>query len=311
MLESVTLDQLRTFLAVVDEGSFSAAGRRLKRVQSAVSHAIATLEAQLEVALFDRRQRRPVLTDEGRALLGPARAVLAELDTLGRVADSLASGLEPSLSLAVDALLPPVVLVDLARELATTHPTVQLSVITDTLGAVARLVEDGTCPLGVVSSAVETPGLVRQHLTRVQLIPVAAPTHPLAKARGPLSTERLGAHLQVVFSERGPEKRAPDRAVLSPSTWRIADLGVKHALLLGGLGWGNMPAHLIREDLAAGRLVRLRPAAWSEDEWHLSLAVVHRPGLPRGPATRWLLERLAALCAREARAPAVRSRKRS
>src|SRR5471032_2467284 len=69
MLDGVTLDQLRTFIAAAEEGSFSAAGRKLRRAQSVVSQTLANLELQLGVTLFDRSARYPKLTDDGRALL--------------------------------------------------------------------------------------------------------------------------------------------------------------------------------------------------------------------------------------------------
>jgi DNA-binding transcriptional LysR family regulator len=80
MLDGVSLDQIRTFIAAVDEGSFSAAGRRLGRAQSVVSQTLANLEGQLGVQLFERSGRYPVLTGEGRALLTDARAVAVSMD---------------------------------------------------------------------------------------------------------------------------------------------------------------------------------------------------------------------------------------
>lgn len=71
----ITLDQLRVFIAVVEEGSFTAAAKKLRRVQSAISYSVANLERLLEVPLFDRAGRLPVLTDAGRALLEDAREV--------------------------------------------------------------------------------------------------------------------------------------------------------------------------------------------------------------------------------------------
>src|ERR1700751_2178042 len=73
MLDAVTLDQLRTFIAAADEGSFSAAGRKLRRAQSVVSQTLANLEGQFGVKLFDRTRRRPVLTPQGQVLLTHAR----------------------------------------------------------------------------------------------------------------------------------------------------------------------------------------------------------------------------------------------
>src|ERR1700677_791484 len=98
MLDAVTLDQIRIFIAAATEGSFSAAGRKLRRAQSAVSQTLAHLEDQLGVQLFDRSRRLPRLTEQGHALLTHARAVASEMDLLKAHAKGLASGLEPDLS---------------------------------------------------------------------------------------------------------------------------------------------------------------------------------------------------------------------
>src|ERR1700754_4724076 len=100
MLDGVTLDQLRTFVAAVDEGSFSAAGRKLRRAQSVVSQTLANLEAQLGVQLFDRSTRYPKLTDAGRGLLLDARSVAENIDAFKARARALREGLEPELAVA-------------------------------------------------------------------------------------------------------------------------------------------------------------------------------------------------------------------
>jgi DNA-binding transcriptional LysR family regulator len=306
MFDAITLDQLRTFLAVVDEGSFSAAGRKLRRVQSAVSHSMAALETQLGVRIWDRSTKIPTLTSEGSTLLTAARRICADVDALKRLAEGLVGGLEPSICLAVDVIFPVKAVVELCREFAAKFPTVQLRLYSETLSAVSALVLDGTCQLGVIGPAAHAPGLERQHLATVRLVPVVAPEHPLAKVKGPIPTAVLAEHINIVLSERSSQRQTPDQGVLSANTWRIADLSTKHALLLGGLGWGNMPEHRVREDLAEGRLVRIQPAAWGEDEWLLSLSAVHRPDFSKGPATRWLLLRMAELCLRDLPPPSQR-----
>ena|ERR1700760_2213081 len=85
MLDALTLDQLRTFVAVAEAGSFRAGAKRLSRVQSAVSHAIGNLEAELGVTLFDRSSHRPTLTSDGRAMLADGRAILLKVDLLPRM----------------------------------------------------------------------------------------------------------------------------------------------------------------------------------------------------------------------------------
>ena len=107
MLDAVTLDQLRTFIAAADQGSFSGAGRKLRRAQSVVSKTLANLEGQFRVALFDRTRRRPTLTPQGQVLLPHAAAVVGfDVDRLKAHAKQLAGGLESELSIAVDVMFP-------------------------------------------------------------------------------------------------------------------------------------------------------------------------------------------------------------
>src|SRR5215467_6360812 len=105
-LDGMSLDQLRTFVAAVDEGSFSAAGRKLRRAQSVVSQTLANLEGQLGVRLFDRSARYPRLTDAGRSLLADARTVADSLDGFKARAKALSQGLEPELAVAIDVMYP-------------------------------------------------------------------------------------------------------------------------------------------------------------------------------------------------------------
>src|SRR5882762_803476 len=116
MLDGVSLDQLRTFIAAADEGSFSAASRRLGRAQSVVSQTLANLEGRLGIKLFDRSGRIPVLTESGRALLPDARAVAGNIDAFKARARRLAGGLEAELSVVVDVMLPTPVLTHAVAE---------------------------------------------------------------------------------------------------------------------------------------------------------------------------------------------------
>src|SRR5712672_2464941 len=98
MLDAVSLDQLRTLIAAVDEGSFSAASRKLLRAQSVVSETISKLEEQIGVQLFDRTGRYPKLTSAGSAVLGDARSIIAGVDLLKARAKGMSVGVEPELS---------------------------------------------------------------------------------------------------------------------------------------------------------------------------------------------------------------------
>ncbi|MDP2316768.1 MAG: LysR family transcriptional regulator [Pseudomonadota bacterium] len=294
--DPATLDQLRVLVAIAETGSFSAAGRRLNRVQSAVSHAVASMEEQFGAPLFERTSRRVRLTPAGDAVLAIARGVCARADALRQLAAALNRAEEPALGVAVDVLYPGPALAAACRDFATAWPAVQLRLHTDTLGAVAGLVRDGRCAFGVVGPAADTRGLVLGHLGEVRMVPVVAASHPLAAGASPVGAERLAEEVQIVLSERDAADETPDQAVLSNRTWRVHDLHTKRLLLLEGLGWGNLPESLVAEDLGAGRLARLYPAAWPAAGIALTLSVVTRPDRAPGLAGRWLIERLEQGC---------------
>ncbi|MHA4735833.1 LysR family transcriptional regulator [Ensifer adhaerens] len=106
MLDALTLDQLRVFVAVVDHGSFRAAARALGRAQSGLSSAILNLETELRLPLFDRSQHRPELTKAGATLLAEARTLLIKADALRAKANGFNQGMESALRVALDPLLP-------------------------------------------------------------------------------------------------------------------------------------------------------------------------------------------------------------
>lgn len=289
--DPATLDQLRVLLAIVETGSFSAAGRRLHRVQSAISHAVSAMEEQFGVPLFDRTARRPTLTPAGESVLAVAREVCARADGLRQLAAALNGGEEPMVGVAVDVLYPSAALTRACRAFATRWPSVQLRLFADTLNGIPDLVRDGTCAFGMASPVADLRGLSARHVAYVHLVTVCAPTHPAAT-----SIDALGDTVQIVLSERNVVDETPDQAVLSSRTWRVHDLPSKRALIVDGLGWGNLPLWLVREDLDAGRLVRIQPAAWPPEGVTISIVAATRPDRVLGPAGAWLLRELARGC---------------
>jgi DNA-binding transcriptional LysR family regulator len=284
-----TYDQLRIFLTIVDTGSFAAAGRKLNRAVSVISYGIANLEAQLGVSLFDREgTRKPVLTVAGRALLAEARAIAAGMDGLRAKVKGMLEGLEAEVDLVVDVMLPSEQLARVLRAFAVEFPTVQLRLHVEALGAVSAMVLDGRAVVGVSGPlASEAPAIDRLAACSVEMVPVAAPDHPLAR----MSAIPPGAgseHVQLVLSDRSPVTEGRDFGVLSTRTWRLADLSAKHALLREGIGWGNMPLPMVEGDFVAGTLVRLALPDFSGETYRMS--VIWRRDAPPGPAAAWLVD---------------------
>lgn len=283
-----TFDQLRVFLAVVETGSFAAAGRKLNRAVSVISYGVSNLEAQLGVLLFDREgTRKPKLTEAGRAVLADVRTVSHGLEDLRAKVRGLLHGLEPEVHLAVDVMLPSGRLSKVLREFATAFPTVALRLYVEALGAVTALVLDKRAVIGISGPLSEgIDGLNGVQAGEVQMIPVAAPTHPLAR-QGPIMSGDASRHVQLVLTDRSVLTENRDFGVLSPKTWRLADLGAKHALLNEGIGWGNMPLPMVSDDLRTGRLVRLELRDNPAGSYRFS--GIWRRDTPPGPAAAWLL----------------------
>jgi DNA-binding transcriptional LysR family regulator len=283
-----SLDQLRIFVTVAQEGSFNRAAKRLDRAISVVSYAIANLEAQLGVTLFAREgSRRPQLTAAGQALLAEAQAVADDVDALVAKVRSLQQGLEAELALAVDVMVPGAALAHILREFQRMFPSVPLRLHVEALGAVAALVIDGQADIAIGGPvAADCPEAERQGVGAVELIPVASPAHPLAQMKR-IPPGEARRHLQLVLTDRSTLTQGRDFSVISPRSWRLADLGAKHTLLREGIGWGNMPRHLVAGDLAAGTLVRLGVPEGARFDFQLS-ALWRRDRLP-GPAACWMI----------------------
>ena len=293
MLESVSLDHLRIFIAAADEGSFSAGGRRLRRAQSVVSQTLANLEAQLGVKLFDRSSRSPVLTSQGLALLAEARAVVSRMDVFKARAKGLSDGLEPELSVVVDVMFPLDHLTGAVAAFQEKFPATPLRLYVEALGAVLQPVIEGRCTVGVMGSLPIAPAqLTRERLLGVKFLFVASPTHPLASIKGPISARVLAQHRQLVLTDRSDMSRGKEFGVFSANTWRLADLGAKHAFLRAGLGWGGMPMDVIATDLENGSLVKIAIEDVPDANLVMAMSAVYRTDKPPGPAGRWLIERL-------------------
>jgi len=289
-----TLDQLRIFLAVVDSGSFASAGRRLGRAVSVISYGVTNLEQQLGLTLFDREgSRRPVLTTAGRALLAEARMIAQGVDGLRAKVKGLLDGLEAEVDLAVDVMLPAERLGQVLRAFAREYPTVQLRLHAEALGAITAMVLDRIAVVGISGPlAAGVDGVECNSAGSVPMVPVAAPDHPLGRMeRIPPGAGR--EHIQLVLTDRSRFTEGQDYSVLSPKTWRLADLSAKHALLREGIGWGNMPLPMIEPDLVAGTLVRLSMPDHPGGTYRF--AGVWRRDTPPGPAASWLLDQFVAL----------------
>jgi DNA-binding transcriptional LysR family regulator len=292
MLDGVSLDQLRTFIAAADEGSFSAAGRRLHRAQSVISQTMANLEGQLGVKLFERRGHLPALTDQGRALLANARAVARDMDLLKARAKRMVGGLEPELSVAVDVMFPNTTFTGAVAGFQKEFPATLLRFDIES-SAVIDPVLDGRCAIGVVGSwALAPPQLTHEALLTIRLPMVVSPEHPLATHRGRIPMAVLAEHIQLMHVDPSDISVDSGFRLKIPRVWRLSHLGAKLAFLRAGFGFGILPLHLVEADLASGTLVEIMTEDAPCGGRLIEMWAVYRTDSPPGPAGRWFIDRL-------------------
>jgi DNA-binding transcriptional LysR family regulator len=293
MIDALTLDQLRILVAVVDEGSFSAAARKLGRVQSAVSQSIAALEGHLGVALFDRSGKTPRLTAPGVALAKDARRLIDGATALKARAASIASDIEPELIFAIDAIFPHEPLIASLKALRLAYPLLPVSIFTESLGGSEQRLREGVAQFAIYPLATTGAGdLTADFLASIEMVPVVSVDHPLAKAPEPIPRQALEPHVQLVLTDRTPLTQHLMGGIVSHHIWRFADLSTRLEFLLAGFGWCNMPLHLVRGPIEDGRLKALVIA--ERDPFQFRVHVVRVRGREIGRAGRWLIEDLRA-----------------
>lgn len=293
MIGNLTLDQLRVLTTIAEVGSFSAAGRKLGRAQSAISQTVATLEGGQGVTLFDRSEFRPVLTDVGRVLVAQANSVLASAARFEAVAAGTREGIEAELAVAVDPLVPTGAFIDSLHALRAAFPFLPVSFSTEGLGGAERRLRRGDAALALCVLLPSVPeDLAALPLCGIDLLPVVAPNHPLAVLGPPLTLADLEDHVQLVLSDPATAD-GPSYGILASKVWRFVDLARRLDFLLAGLGWCRMPEHLVAPYLADGRLVALSiesdPARTTGP---LMIYAAHMRNKYLGRAGSWLLHDL-------------------
>lgn len=288
--DAVTLDQLEIFVEVVDAGSFTAAARRLRRAQSAVSYGVARLEQLLGVKLLERSLKGARLTRQGQLLVAEARQVLGRVDHLRAAGLAFSEKVEPEVSISVSPIFPLDAFARVAREMRERFPHTQLRVYGGSLGANVQDVASGRATLGI--SGLDLPSsFAVVPCGQAVLTKVIGPSHPLAARRGPVSDAELKKHLQLVATDTTDLTKSLQLNVISPRTWRIADTMIRYQMALAGVGWTHFTRAWVATDIATGRLCELRTAR-TVPPAASALRAFYRIAAPPGPAGRWLLERL-------------------
>ncbi|MHC6227716.1 LysR family transcriptional regulator [Pseudomonas sp. X10] len=289
MAEHWNLEQLRLFVRVAELRSFSAVAREQRKAQSAVSSAIALLEADLGVTLFERSSgRQPRLTEKGAALLEDARELLRQCERLDGRALALMRGQEALLRVAQDEAMPYQPVIDSLDELATRFPLLEVQLASGAQGDVARKLVERRADLGLFFHHERMPAsLERRALGSVEMVTVCAVDHPLA-GEPRVTRQQLARYRQLLITPQ--QSDYPGGEAISPQIWRADSFYAMAELLMRGLGWAWLPRHVVQYPTYQTQMVEL-PSEWRPPALVVELA--WRRDEPLGPAAQWLAERFA------------------
>lgn len=250
------IHQLRYFVAVADEGSFSRAAAREHVAQPSLSQQIQKLEAEMNHRLFDRLPRSVVVTEAGKCLLEFARKILAEIADARRCLDELDGDTAGRLTVGAIPTIAPYMLPPLIERFQRSYPKVTLELVEDTTENIAMRLEGGTIDIAIASSCDESPVLERLSLGKEDLLLLVPKQHPLAKKKkvrwSDLKSQKfLLLHEVHCLSGQVHEFLIGHR--LRPElSVRGAQLGTIARMVAGGMGVTLVPKMMVDVEMANG-----------------------------------------------------------
>jgi DNA-binding transcriptional LysR family regulator len=258
-------DQLRSFLAIVDAGSFTRAAERVHKTQSAVSMHVRGLEDQLGCALFVKQGRGAKLTSEGERLIDYARRIMrAEAEAMAALSRK---GLEGSVRFGVPDDYAEAFLADILKGFNRRHPLVEIAVTCENSVELAALVHAGALELALVTDYEGLPGfeLIREEplrwaASRGFKIPVGEPI--------PLAMGSLACLWRRVADEALEGRRESVRGLFVSKNYTAVG-----AVARAGLAVTVLPESLIGEGLRA-----LGPAEGLPRLPDTRMGLIHAPG---------------------------------
>jgi len=288
-------EALLAFAEAASLGSFSAAARKLGKRQSTISEAIANLEIDLGVALFDRSTRQPTLTEAARALLPEVQRVLEASEAIDQVAARLAGGEEARLTLVVSDTYQSTRYEETLAALEQRFPTLELECQVAEHDDVIDLIQQGRAQLGLMTARSTYPPDIGAATVAEQseiglFVGVQHPFADYGDAEVPLAAlhETRELRLNTYVAPRG----APIETglVAGRRFWSAPSYLMLMEMAVAGFGWAELPRWMVYR-FARERLVELNARGWPR---RVPVDAVWSRSRPLGPAGSWLLEAMLA-----------------
>ncbi|WP_298220036.1 LysR family transcriptional regulator [Halothiobacillus sp.] len=284
------MDDLRPWrwlIGVIDLGGLQAAADHFHRTPSTLSHAIKQLEVQVGLPLVAYQGRRLILTEIGQRLTCRMRPVLRDLDGAQALANKLTQGVEPTLSIAIDQIVPFAPIQAVLTVHAERYPQTRIELYETVLGGGPAMMKSGAIGLYIGTEAVT--GLLMESLDCLKLVPCAARTHPLAQQADPVSDADLRRYRQIVIRDSAPGRLANGSWLSAEQRFSVDHLHTAIGLIESGLGFAWLP----EPQIASHPMLRaLRTIDAVADETDIRLA--YTAGFAAGKAGAHLIDTIRA-----------------
>ena len=290
----ITLEQWRALQAVVESGGYAQAAEALHKSQSTVTYAVQKIERLLDLAVFEIRGRKAVLTQAGEVLYRRARTLLDEAARLERGAAAMSQEWQPEIAIAVDIAFPTWLLLDALGEFARERPETRIELYETVLAGTAEMLAAGRVEFAIGS---ERGGLAGEHLMDIEGVLVAHPDHPLHHLGRKVTERDLRAHRRIFVRDSATQREKEVSGV--ELRWTVSHKATSIRALAMGLGYAWAIGDTIREELASGVLKPLPLARATRLRGQLFLAFAD-PEFPGRDALR-LAEIIRARVAAECR----------
>lgn len=297
----LTPDDITVVAKVAHAGSMAAAARELGLVPSALTYRIRRIEDGLDVLLFDRSSRRARITPAGEELLRGGERLRGELSSLANRVQRVASGWEPELTIASDAIINPNTLLELCGAFYELSAPTRLRLRQEVLSGTWESLLTGQTDLAI-GVVVDTPHpeIKSAHLGSIPFVFAVSPDHPLAGARRALSDAQLAGHRAVAVADSAVAGTGTTHRLLEgQEVLTVPTMALKLSAQLRGLGCGYLPEPLARPHLQRGELVAV-PVRRPPKPVGACYAWRKPAGQAAGQAMQWWLKRLAVPVTRRA-----------
>lgn len=279
----ITLEQARAFDAVSRHGTWLGAARELGKVHTAVMHAVRGLEERTGLTLVERGARRLRITRHGLFLADHCRRLLDAERALEEACIELRTGFESELRVVVDGVVSTEPLLEAVAALVREGATTRMVVSAGFLSGVEESFERESADMMITVLPATRDDVVRRKLPPIRAYLVAHRDSPLVKKRA-VTPDDLAQHVLVMVRGSDPRLALPTRELAARYVVSLNDFDAKRRAIAANVGFGWLPEHLAKDDLASGLLARV-PFVLG-DEHRFSPIAYRRSGAPLGPAGR-------------------------